>query len=338
MTPPHLDPTIVVVMSHDLRSRLFTTQTWTRLTEAGDVRVVTDPTPSVDLATALADAVVCVTGWDSPPLPPELFGEATASLGLVAHTGGSVRWLVPAAAFDHGVRVTQASAVLAEAVAEFTVMSIIAGLRDAVSFASAMRDGHPWEQLAARAPGRLLRDQVVGIIGASRTGRATVHRLKPFGCRILLADPYLPQGESQKLGVEKVALDDLVQLSDVISLHAPVLPETTGMLGADQIAAMRPGALVVNTARSALVDSSALLDAARQGRLRLMTDVFDDEPLPADSPWRSCDGVVSTPHIAALTRETLYEQGSATVDDVVGYLTGVPLRHEVTREAFHINA
>ncbi|WP_129664092.1 hydroxyacid dehydrogenase [Phytoactinopolyspora endophytica] len=338
------DP-IVVVMSEELRARIFTEADWDRLGRAGELSWVSDVSSSASVRTVLADARICVTGWDTPPLPAALFDDSRPGshhgshrLELVAHTGGSVRRLVPAVALEHGVRITQASAVLAEAVAEFAVMSIIAGLRDVVPFASAMRDGETWSRLVERPPGRLLRDQVVGIVGASRTGRATLHRLQPFGCRCLVADPFLTEDAAADLGVQRATLEELVERADVVSLHAPVLPETRGMLGRGLIGRLKPGALVVNTARSALVDSAALLEAAAAGRIQVVADVFDDEPLPADSEWRRCVGVVTTPHIAALTVETLHEQGAATVDEVLRFVNGAPLQHEVTRQAYQINA
>ncbi|PZF83320.1 hydroxyacid dehydrogenase [Jiangella anatolica] len=317
---------VVVALGDELRGRVLAGADLDRLAAAADVVVSLDPAE-------LTAADVCVTGWDTPPLPPSSYADG-ARLRLVAHTGGSVRYLIPAAALDRGVRVTQVAAVLAEAVAEFAVMSIIAGLRDSVGFATALRASEPWADLAARPPGRLLRDRTVGIVGASRTGRATLHRLRPFGCRCLVYDPFLDKADAAALGAEPVDLQRLLRDSDVVSLHAPVLPATRGMIGAAQVAALRPGALVVNTARSALVDGVALLAAARAGRVRVVTDVFDAEPLPVDDPWRRADGVVATPHIAALTADTLREQGAVTVDEVLRFLAGRPLEHEITRAAY----
>ncbi|SDT47225.1 hydroxyacid dehydrogenase [Jiangella sp. DSM 45060] len=321
---------VVVALGDDLRRRILAERDLDRLAAAADVVLSLDPA-------LFATADACVTGWDTPPLPPSSYADG-ARLRLVAHTGGSVRHLVPAVALDRGVRVTQVAAVLAEAVAEFAVMSIIAGLRDAAGFATALRSGAPWADLAARPPGRLLRDQTVGIVGASRTGRATLHRLRPFGCRCLMYDPYLSAEDAAALGAEPAGLPRLLRESDVVSLHAPVLPSTRGMIGAAEIAALRPGALVVNTARAALADGAALLAAAAAGRIRVVTDVFDTEPLPVDDPWRRAGGVVATPHIAALTAETLREQGAVTVDEVLRFLDGRPLVHEITRAAYDTSA
>jgi len=317
----------VVLLSPKLRDRLFAPADWARLEQLVEVRHLGTRVPGA----LPSDIAVAVTGWDTEPA---LMVNALRGLQFVAHTGGSVRAILPRELFHRGVRVSQVAAVLADGVAEFTVMSIIAGLRDAHGYAAALADGATWGSLAARPPGRLLRDATVGIVGASRTGLATIERLRPFDCRLLVADPFLDEGRARELGVEPVSLDDLVARADVVSLHAPVLPSTIGMLGASQIAAMRDGAVLVNTARAALVDEDAVLAAASSGRIRLLTDVFPVEPLPDTSPWRTTPGVVATPHIAALTRETLHEQGRQTVAEIERFLSGQPLLGEIEESAY----
>lgn len=317
--------TVAVLMSPELVARLFTPET---LATLGHGSALTE---------ALTEARAVVTGWDTPPLTDAIL-DTCPDLGLIAHTGGSIRTLVPESVFDRGIRVTQVAAVLAEAVAEFTVLQIIAGLRDAYGFVNRMRAGESWADLAARPPGRLLRDQVVGVVGASRVGRATLVRLRPFGCRLLVHDPYLDEAGARELGAEAAGLDDLLRGCDVVSLHAPLLPATRGMLDAGRLALLRDGALLVNTARAGLVDEAALLAEVGSGRITALLDVFAEEPLPVDSPWRRLPGAVPTPHLAALTRETLYEQGEAAAAEVRSFLAGEPLRHEVTRDAYHVIA
>ncbi|MFI6231543.1 hydroxyacid dehydrogenase [Micromonospora echinospora] len=326
--------TVVVLMSERLAARLLTPAALGSLPPPGATLVDADP---ADLAATLRGARAVITGWDTPPLTDDVL-DACPDLGLVAHSGGSIRALVPASVFDRGIRVTQVAAVLAEGVAEFTVMQILAGLRDAYGFVASMRAGEPWAELAARPPGRLLRDQVVGVVGASRVGRATLARLRPFGCRLLVHDPYLDAAGARELGAELTDLAGLLRSCDVVSLHAPLLPATRGMLGVDQLALLRDGALLVNTARAGLVDDDALIAEVRSGRITALLDVFAEEPLPVESPWRGLPGAVPTPHLAALTRETLHEQGDAAVAEVRRFLAGEPLCHEVTRDAYGVIA
>lgn len=276
---------------------------------------------------------IAVTGWDSPVLTEKVLAAAPA-LRLIAHTGGSIRHIVPSSVYDRGIRVTTVAAVLAEGVAEFTVMMMLAGLRRAFQFERKMRAGVGWDELLQEAPGALLSAQTVGLIGASRVGRAVIPLLKPFGCRVIVSDPFLSEEDAHAVGVQRAELDVLLRTSDVVSLHAPTLPSTRRMLGAQQLGLLRDGALLVNTARAALIEPDALARELRAGRITAALDVFDDEPLPADSPWRSFEHVVTTPHIAALTDGTLKKQGDETVAEITRFFDGVPLHGEISREAF----
>jgi phosphoglycerate dehydrogenase-like enzyme len=326
-------PVVAVLMSRELTGRLLAPAVFDELVSVATVRR-TGPAGTV---ADLADAQVAITGWDTPPLTDDVL-RACPQLRLIAHTGGSVRRLVPESAYAQGIRITQVSGVLAEAVAEFTVMAVIAGLRGAFGFYARMRAGQPWQELEALPPGRLLRDQVVGIVGASRVGRAVIARLAPFGCSLLVHDPYLDEDGARALGVHVTGLDDLMSRSDVVSLHAPLLAATHGMISGERLALLRDGALVVNTARAGLVDSEALLAELKSGRISAVVDVFDQEPLPDDSVWRELPTVAPFPHLAALTRETLFEQGASAVREVHRFLAGQRLREEVTRDAYHVVA
>lgn len=312
----------VVLMSPALKERIFAAPDWERLERLVRIDHVGTVVPPGE-----ATAEIAITGWDTEPLTDD--PSVLPSLRLVAHTGGSVRSILPRSLFHRGVRVTQVAAVIAEGVAEYAVMAIIAGLRDAPAFAAALAAGERWDALAERPPGRLLQGSTVGIVGASRTGIATIQRLKAFGCMILVADPLLSAEDALALGVERSTLDDLCARSHVVSLHAPVLASTVGMIGRTQVAAMQPGTVLVNTARAALIDEHAVLAAAKSGAIRVMTDVFPSEPLPVESSWRRTTGVTATPHIAALTRETLHAQGRQSVDEIERFLSSAQLVGEI---------
>ncbi|QOR70557.1 hydroxyacid dehydrogenase [Ruania alkalisoli] len=336
MTPAAVErgERVAVLMSTGLIERIFSARDRSRLRAAGAVRLpAVDAIGLPDLTAIGPETEVVVTGWDSPALAVEILDHAP-KLRLIAHTGGSIRAIVPAEVYDRGVAVTTVSAVLADAVAEFTAMAMIAGLRRATLLHERMRRGDDWESLAAEAPGRLLRAQTVGLVGASRVGRAVIGLLAGFGCRVLVSDPFLTPDDASQLGVELVTFHNLLTLSDVVSLHAPVLPETRRMIGAAELARMRDGALLINTARAALLDASAVLNAVRSGRLSAVLDVFDQEPLPPDSPWRHLENAMVTPHIAALTVETLRAQGEAVVDEIERFRAGESLVGEISREMY----
>jgi phosphoglycerate dehydrogenase-like enzyme len=135
---------------------------------------------------------------------------------------------------------------------------------------------------------------------------------------------------ARAMGAVSTGLRDLLRASRVVTLHAPALPATRGMIGAAELTAMPDHAWLINTARSALVDTAALVSELKSGRLSAALDVFDEEPLPADSPLRGLPNVLLTPHAAFMTRECFRRFGESTVEEIRRFLAGEPLRHEVT--------
>jgi phosphoglycerate dehydrogenase-like enzyme len=330
MSINHLEerPTVAVLISRELQHELFAP---TVLDQLRSVAIVSSPgmgkLSSEDLPQLLQSAVACITGWDTPSLSEELLA-SNPQLRLVAHSAGSVHFLKPAMLFAHGIRIAHANAALAEGVAEFTIFQALLCLRRADKYDRLLKEKRSWEQ----APGKLLRAQTFGIVSVGSIGREVIARLKPFGCHIIAYDPYLSVAEANRLGVTLTDLETLFATADVVSLHTPLLPATRGMIGAQLLAKLRPGTVFLNTARAGLVDEEALLRELATGRFVAALDVFHEEPLPPDSLLRSLPNVFLTPHIAALTTETLLLQGQMMVEEVIRSLSGKPLQYEVKPE------
>lgn len=288
-----------------------------------------NPSPEA-LDDALRRATVLITGWGTPTLGAlEAWAPDVSPLRLVAHSAGTVKHLLPVAAIKRGLLVTHANESLAEAVAEFTIGAILMARRRAFTSAARLRAGQRYES-ASRF--RELRGSTVGVIGASAIGRRVLRLLEPFGVRALVADPYCTPELAASLGAELVPLQDLMERSDVVSLHAPVTSETVGMLGSSEFAAMKDGALFVNTARGRLIDHDALLAELQTGRIDALLDVTDPtEPLPLDSPFFQLENCVVLPHIAGVSQEARLRQSAYTVDEVLRFLQGQPLQFPVTR-------
>ncbi|MBO0868889.1 MAG: hydroxyacid dehydrogenase [Micromonosporaceae bacterium] len=288
-----------------------------------------DPTDPDCYARLLSDAEVVVTGWGCPPLDARMLA-AAPRLRLLAHTGASVRALVTEASFARGVRVTQAGAAMAYAVGEQALALTLALLHQLHRFDHALRTGAGWAEAKAAPPRRELRGARVGVVGASRTGRAYIGLVRALGAQVSCADPYLSDVDAQSLGVTRTDLETLLRGCQVVSLHAPVLPETVHLLGARELAALPDGAMLVNTARAALVDGHALLAELRSGRIVAALDVFDQEPLPREHPLRGLPNVLLTPHEAAGTLQSRRRAGEIVLAELDRFAAGAPLEHEVT--------
>ena len=141
-----------------------------------------------------------------------------------------------------------------------------------------------------------------------------------------------------KIAPTKVSLDAVFREGDIVSIHAPTTPETRHLVGAQQLALLRDGAIFVNCARSWVVDQDALLQTLQTGRIWAALDVFDQEPLPVDSPFRALPNVLLTPHQDGHTIDTNQQQGSAIVDEIERFFAGGELRYRISPESFALMA
>jgi phosphoglycerate dehydrogenase-like enzyme len=171
----------------------------------------------------------------------------------------------------------------------------------------------------------------VGLVGASHVGRLVIERLAPYDLSLAVYDPYLSAADAAALGVELVAdLDELCAGVDVLSLHAPDVEATKGMIGARQLSLLRDGATFINTARPALVDTRALEAELRSGRIAAILDVTDPEPLPVDHELLRLPNVFVTPHVAGAAGTELTRLADLAVEEVERHVAGLPPRYPVT--------
>lgn len=319
-------PRVAFGMQDGLRERLFTPAALGRLVAVAEVRdeLWTGAAPP-------ADTEVLVTGWGCPPLEEAALDEMP-SLRAVVHCAGSVKHHITPAAWARGIQVTSATAANALPVAEYTLAVVLLAGKAVLEVAEEFRRTRAPVDWSTRFPGIGNVGKRVGIVGASTIGRRVIELLRPFDLEVVVADPYLDGAGAQALGVTRVELDELVATSDVVSLHAPDLPETRHLLDRRRLASMRPGATVVNTARGALVDTEALTEVVLAGRISAVLDVTDPEPLPADSPLWDHPRVLLTPHVAGSLGTELTRLGDVAVAELERFAAGQPFAHPVRRE------
>lgn len=277
-----------------------------------------------EVADFIADASLLVTHL--APISRSMLQRLPQLKFIAVSRGGPVN-IDMQAAREHQVLVVNTPGRNASAVAEFTIGAILAETRLIRTGHEALRGGG-WRGDLYRADrtGRELSEMVVGIVGYGAIGTRVVKLLKAFGCKILVTDPYVQlSAQDRNDGVEHVALPELLARADVISLHARVTPETTGFIDREALARIKPGAILINTARGPLVDYNALYEALSSGRVGgAMLDTFAVEPVPQDWPLLQLPNVTLTPHIAGASVRTVTFAADQAAEEVRRFLAGEP--------------
>ncbi|SEC51472.1 Phosphoglycerate dehydrogenase [Amycolatopsis tolypomycina] len=332
-------PETLLVMARDTMEVQFGAAELARLRATARLGepLCTDELTSAAVRARLAEVEVLITSWGCPPLDEEVL-RAAPNLRAVLHAAGSVRDHVGAAVFDRGLLVTTAADANAEPVAQYTLGAILWAFKKVPFLAADARTAREdWGYRDRR--GELSgRDRTVVLVGFSRVGRRVAALLRLLDlARVVVVDPVADPAEIRAAGAEPVSLAEALPQADVLSLHAPSLPETRHMIGAAELAALPPGAVLVNTARGALVDTTALEQACIDG-LHAVLDVTEPEPLPAGSPLYDLPNVVLTPHVAGSLGSETRRMSAEALGELERYAAGLPARAPVTRHSLAVQA
>jgi phosphoglycerate dehydrogenase-like enzyme len=319
---------VVLAMLPELPAKLFPPSIMDDLDD-----VVDSWEPLIEFASdtagdRLAAARVLLTCWGCPLIDSWALARAP-NLEVVVHAAGTVKTHVDAAVFDHGIRVSSVAHANALPVAEYTVAMILLANKGIPMLAREYQSGRAAVDLLGQFPDIGNYGKIVGVVGASKVGRRVLSLLAPFDLDLLLSDPLVDEETAWSLGARLVGLDELFATSDVVSLHAPAIDQTRGMVDARRLGAMRAGATLINTARGSLVDQDALVAELRRGRITAVLDVTEPEITPPDSPLWELPNVVLTPHVAGALGNELRRLGAAAAGEVRRVFAGEPLRHPV---------
>ena len=291
---------------------------------------------SDELLEMLPGAAAVITSWGSPQITEEHVAAADA-LQIVGHAAGSVKTRLAPTGHERGIVLLSAADVIAESVAEYTLWAMLSGQRNLLRYERVMKQERGWKT-ADEHFGHSLYAKRIGIVSASMVGRRVIGLLKPFGCDIMVYDPYLSDEEARLLDVRPVTLEELFADADIISVHAPITPETRRMITRAHFESIRYGALFVHTARTWVLDQDALTDELHKNRFNAFIDVFEPEPLPADHPLRNLDNVFLSPHVSGHTSESRLRLVEEIARDIQRFFNDQPLRLAVPYEKLSIMA
>ncbi|HHW08353.1 MAG TPA: hydroxyacid dehydrogenase [Firmicutes bacterium] len=326
-------PTVAVLTGKANYARIFEPQVTARLAELTNM-VVHDgerpPTPE-EAGKLLAQADIAITSWGSPKFNAALLDKAP-SLKLVVYAAGSIKPIVTDTLYERQITITSGACVIGIGVAETALGLIIMAMKNIFEISAAVREGGWKVDPAIRSRVKEMICTTVGVVGAGHVGRYLLSLLRHFDVRILLYDPTLTPEQAEALGATLVDLDTLMKESDVVTLHAPSIPATRHMINARNLALMKDGAALVNTARGSLIDEDALYKELATGRLKAFLDVTDPEPPKEDNPLLKLPNCIVTPHIAGGVTTGLYRLGRYTLEEVERFIEGRPPLNPVRQE------
>ena len=283
----------------------------------------------------LADVDVILSGWGMPTMD-EAFLAAAPNLKAVFYGAGSIKKIVTDAFWARRIPITSAYAANAVPVIEYTLAQILLSLKRTWHYMFAIR---AQGQYIPRTPVPGAYGSTVGLISLGMIGSGVAQKLQQFDVHVIAYDPFVTPARAAALGVELCSLEDVFRRADVVSLHAPWLDETVGMIQGDHFAAMKPDATFINTARGAIVREDEMI-AVLQSRpdLWALLDVTYPEPPIPGSPLYTLPNVVLTPHIAGSLDNECRRMGRLAVEDLRKFVNGEALTWEIGREQAAIMA
>ena len=283
-----------------------------------------------EFAELLPEFDAVMTDWYCKSLKEKAL-QGTDRLKLIVHTGGTVANLLDGYAYEKGLKVLSGNIMYAESVAEGTLAYMMMALRRLPDYLDNVKQGK-WRANSDTWEG--LFDKTVGIIGLGAIGRCVVQLLQPFRVKIKIYAHYDIEKEFlEKYHCETAGLEEIFATCDIVSLHSALNDQTTGMIRKEHFAAMKDGALFVNTARGPIIEEESMVEELRKKRIRAVLDVFVEEPLPVDHELRHMENVYVIPHMAGPTLDRREYITKALIDAAEGFFAGeTGSAFEITRE------
>ncbi len=319
-----METKIRIAVLDDWQGVAKTSADWTRLSERAEVVFFEAPFSDADsLAKTLAGFEIIVAMRERTRFPKELI-ERLPKLRMIALTGGRT-WTMDFAALDaRGIVVSHTGGTHSTAAtAELALALLLSAARHVPrADASVRRGGFQ----GGVTPGQVLEGKTLGVVGLGKIGSKMARYGQALGMQVLAWSQNMTDGKAAAAGAKLADKSTLLSESDAISLHLVLSDRTRGIIGAPDLARMKPGAILVNTSRGPLVDEAALVERLKTGKLIAALDVYAQEPLPNDHPLRSLPNTVLTPHLGYCTREVYSQFYGDSVENVLAFLDGTPIR------------
>lgn len=329
---------ILVTLRENQYGDILDEESFTKLCELGNVICETNlprdqEEPYLD-ALKRNQAEIVLTCWGSPKLTLNIL-RANPQLKYMCHAAGTVRPFVERECIEAGLLVTNWGNVIARSVAEGALMMILSCLRRTTPLQFEMHLRRGWRPEGLQHEG--LFHQRVGLVGLGAIAQELVKLLAPFQCEVSAYSPHCPDEVFERLGVNRVtSLKELFRRNRIISVHASNVPANYHIINAEVLACLGDGGVLVNTARGAVIDTDALVAELRKGRLWAALDVFEEEPLPAESPLRGLENCQLIPHMAGPTPDRRVDMGRLAVENIARYLRGEEPRFRITLEKYDL--
>ena len=296
----------------------------------GQLALAADKTPEAILAVA-ADADALLVTYAK--ITAVMIGQMP-KCRIISRFGIGVDNVDIPAATERGIVVTKVPDYCIDEVSDHAMALLLTAVRK-IPLSNKQVHGGVWK-MPEVVPIRRLRGSVLGLVGFGRIPQLVAPKAKPFGMRVVAYDPFVPAEVFKQAGVESVSFDELIRISDYVSVHSPLTPETKGLFNAETFRKMKKNAYLVNTSRGPIIDEDALAAALDAGEIAgAALDVMVQEP-PTSSPLFGRDNVVITPHTSFYSDESLVELQTKAAQEVVAVLSGKPPRNPVNPEALQV--
>ena len=321
----------ITMPKNDVAKTFFTPEAMEKLNALGEVSQNSlDRNLTTDEVVELAgDADVLITGWGTCRYSKADI-EKMPNLKIIAHTAGSVSPVVTADAYETGVIVLSGNDCFAKSVAEGTLCYTLAALRRLEHYMAVMREGGWKERVFSN---RGLFGKKLGIVGFGAIARHFLNLIRWYDLEVLIYSSHLSNEEAAQYGARTASLEEIFTKCDVISIHASDTPKNKGLVTRELMAMMKPDALLVNTARAAVVDEPAMIEMLLDGKFYAALDVYGKEPPLPDAPLRKCKNALLIPHMGGPTIDMRGVIVGELCKDIKRWQKGEPLQNEIKLEA-----